>query len=644
MKFLIRGFFLFSVLVYSIAVSAQSGTYISNGSALPVTCNCYRLTTANTFTSGSVWNATRIDLTSSFDFIFNVYLGCQDNNGADGIVFMLQPKGTSVGASGGGLGFEGVVPSVGVTLDTWQNDNNRDPSYDHISIQTNGDLTHGSDLSGPVQASVSNSNIEDCQWHTLRISWDAATFTLRAYFDGTLRVTSTYNLVSNIFNGDPLVYWGFSAATGGSYNLQQFCTALNPLFTTNHPDNTACEGESITFSNSSESFAPVSSYYWDLGDGTTYNVQNIPPHTYPGAGLYNVKMAIKGFDGCESDTLYRTITIGDYPVASFAISDTCAGQQPVLLNGSTVNVGSISQWNWLVDGNALPSTPSPDLSNLVPGQHYLDLSVTSNHGCVSTPVQQAFELLPVPQVSGSASDGCVNETIGFNAVQVDNATTINSWNWTFEENRVSPRQNVSHIFREPGNYDVQLYATADNGCRSATSTVPVFVNQAVANAGRDTIVIKDDPYQLNGTGGVSYSWSPDIWINDAATASPVVTPQDNITYWLTVTTAEGCVDRDDISLEVFKGSEIYVPTGFSPNNDNINDKLGPYYIGIRDIEYFMIYNRWGQLIFSSRDRNRQWDGTVNGITQPTGVYVWRLAAVDYIGKRYERKGSITLIR
>src|SRR5437773_4602045 len=81
--------------------------YILNGSARPISCNCYTLTTEKKYDSGSVWNSNKINLNKSFDFHFNVYLGCIDSTGADGIAFVLQPTSTSIGADGEGMGFEG---------------------------------------------------------------------------------------------------------------------------------------------------------------------------------------------------------------------------------------------------------------------------------------------------------------------------------------------------------------------------------------------------------------------------------------------------------------------------------------------------------------------------------------------------------
>src|SRR6185503_2220576 len=210
-----KGVIVLSVCIpLSILPAISFAQYILNGSATQNSCNCYTLTPQAFTQSGSVWNSNKINLNNSFDFNFNVFLGCQDANGADGIVFILQPLSTSIGTSGGGMGFSGISPSVGISLDTWQNIEFNDPSYDHISIQANGNVTHGSDLAGPIQASGASDNIEDCVEHTFRISWDASSKWLKAYFDGSLRVQAQVDLVNTIFSGDPNVYWGFTGATG----------------------------------------------------------------------------------------------------------------------------------------------------------------------------------------------------------------------------------------------------------------------------------------------------------------------------------------------------------------------------------------------------------------------------------------------
>src|ERR1051326_7031094 len=336
--------YFFFTLFISLISNHSFSQYILNGSARQNSCNCYTLTTEVKFDSGSVWNANKINLENSFDFHFNVYLGCLDFPGADGIVFILQQKSGQLGKAGEGLGFEGVSPSVGISLDTWQNFNRNDPWFDHISIQLNGNITHGNDLAGPVQAVIGTANIEDCNWHVLRITWDAATKMLTTYFDGQFRLQAQYDLVANVFNNDPMVYWGFSAATGGEYNLQKFCTSLNPDFTTNLVDSSTCLGNSVIFADQSESFTTIQNFYWDLGDGTTSTLQNPPPHNYNLPGAYIVKHVITGMDGCVSDTMRKTINIGAKPNADFNLYDTCTNKILGITDRSTSAFGAISQW------------------------------------------------------------------------------------------------------------------------------------------------------------------------------------------------------------------------------------------------------------------------------------------------------------
>jgi gliding motility-associated-like protein len=646
-KFYLISFVFFNlVTIYSCPSAAQ---YILNGSATQNSCNCYTLTPALFTQAGSVWNSNKINLNNPFDYWFNVYLGCQDANGADGIVFILQPLSTSIGGTGEGMGFSGIFPSIGITLDTWQNSNLNDPAYDHISIQANGNPAHGSDLAGPVQASASSDNIEDCQWHILRISWDPATQWLRAYFDGVLRVEVQINLVATIFNNDPNVYWGFTAATGGANNLQQFCTALNPGIIT-IPNNAVCFGTPITFADSSVSFAPIQSWYWNFGDGTTSTLQNPPPHQYAAPGVYEVKLVITGLDGCISDTLRKNITVGTKPVASFEVFDTCAGNAPRVNDLSTNAVGTISQWTWLVDDVVVSASQQPVLSNLSAGTHSLKLVVKTNIGCESDTAVGTFVIRPAPVIDMIAPDGCLDETIQFAAVQLDNATSIVQWAWDFGNGNTSVLPNPSQSFSIPGWAFIRLTALASNGCYSATQLDTVSIEYLYAYAMNDTLVIPNSLINLNATYGGNFNgprsitWWPATGLDNPNTLYPKATITDDITYTITITSNAGCTASDSVQIKVFKGSAVYVPTGFTPNGDGRNDLLRALYIGIKKVYYFRVYNRWGQLVFSTTNLTAGWDGTINGVKQQTGTYVWMLKAEDLAGKVYEMKGTSTLIR
>ncbi len=623
--------------------------YILNGAASQNSCNCYTITPQQFTQSGSVWNSNKINLNNSFDYNFNVFLGCQDANGADGIVFILQPVSTSLGTTGGGMGFQGIAPSIGVALDTWQNIENNDPTYDHVSIQANGVISHGSDLAGPVQASETNTNIEDCAWHNFRIKWNAATLTLEVYFDNVLRVSYTGNIVNNYFSGDPNVFWGFTAATGGANNLQQFCTALDPAFTT-VPNDAICFGSSITFTDNSVSFAPIRSWYWDFGDATTSTLQNPPPHLYAAPGIYDVKLVISGQDGCLSDTLRRTVTVGSKPIPNFQVFDTCVGKPLRIINQATNQVGTINQWTWVVDGLVVSTDAQPVINASTTGAHVIKLVVRSAIGCVSDTVTKTFLVNPAPVVSMTAENGCLNLPVDLSGNQIDNTTTITQWNWNFGDGTTSNQQNVTHNFSSAGNFTVSLNAIAGNGCVSINAVKNVSIGSINVSTIGDTTVLPNIPFLLNTswsgvtTGTPDFVWSPTAGVSDPFVLKPEVSIADDATYIISATSSEGCEATDTVNIKVFKGSAVYVPSGFTPNGDGRNDFLRGLYIGIKKVYYLKVFNRWGQLIFSTTSLTEGWNGTINGVKQQTGTYVWMLKAEDLAGKIYDMKGTSTLIR
>lgn len=196
----------------------------------------------------------------------------------------------------------------------------------------------------------------------------------------------------------------------------------------------------------------------------------------------------------------------------------------------------------------------------------------------------------------------------------------------------------------------QLSAYDTRGCPKAGSdTVLVKVLPLIAAfAGNDTSVIVDQPLQLKATGGTGYLWSPAIGLSDPTIANPVAgynEPFVGITYKTIVFNEAGCTDSDYVTVKVFNtGPSVFVPTAFTPNSDGKNDILRPIAAGIMQIETFSIYNRWGQLVFKSNVSGKGWDGTIGGVAQPSGVYVWLVKATDYNGRPYSKKGTVTLIK
>lgn len=189
-----------------------------------------------------------------------------------------------------------------------------------------------------------------------------------------------------------------------------------------------------------------------------------------------------------------------------------------------------------------------------------------------------------------------------------------------------------------------------SGCpKPVSDTVLVKVLPKVAAfAGRDTAVVVGQPLQFEASGGSIYAWSPSFALNNPAIFNPVGTYDrsfDNIRYRVLVSTPEGCMDSAFVNVRVFRTNpQIFVPTAFTPNGDGKNDVIRPIAVGVSKIEYFRIYNRWGQLVFSTTINGKGWDGKIGGKEQGSNVYVWIVRGVDFTGKVVQAKGSVTLVR
>lgn len=186
----------------------------------------------------------------------------------------------------------------------------------------------------------------------------------------------------------------------------------------------------------------------------------------------------------------------------------------------------------------------------------------------------------------------------------------------------------------------------------ADTVVVTVIPPVKVNAGNDTFAVINQPVQLTAvTNAVNpgFTWSPALYLDNSTVYNPIATVTsgntDSIKYVVTVTTPEGCTGTDDVIVRLFKTApDIFIPTAFTPNSDGTNDILVPVMAGITKFNYFRIFNRWGQLLFETSQPGKGWDGTLNGIMQPAGTYVFMAQGIDYLGKNVFRKGSVVLIR
>ncbi len=178
-----------------------------------------------------------------------------------------------------------------------------------------------------------------------------------------------------------------------------------------------------------------------------------------------------------------------------------------------------------------------------------------------------------------------------------------------------------------------------------TVTVRVYP-KIIADAGpRDTAVVLGEPLLLNASGGDNYLWSPNTFLTNAGVKNPVALPTGTIEYVVTVSNDAGCAENDTILVKVFFiAPDFYVPNAFSPNGDGKNDIFRPILIGMKSLDRFMVYNRWGQLLFSTTNIGQGWDGKFGGKGQESATYVWIAEGTDYKNRTVKKKGTVILIR
>jgi gliding motility-associated-like protein len=192
----------------------------------------------------------------------------------------------------------------------------------------------------------------------------------------------------------------------------------------------------------------------------------------------------------------------------------------------------------------------------------------------------------------------------------------------------------------------KVVATNDGGCQDS-AFLPIDVYKPpVINAGDDKTILSGDTAVLDGMvqgTAVSYSWSPPVYINDINAMQPKVYPVQDMTYTLHAVSTVGCgTASDNVNVTIYKG--FFMPNSFTPNGDGINDRFRIKAYDNYKILRFVIYNRWGAVIFNSDNATEGWDGTYKGYPQPMGAYIYYLEMQNSNGQKIVKQGTVQLLR
>lgn len=489
------------LLILPLSLSAQNYTILGHA-VQQGSCDCYRFTQDANNQGGAIFQDQTINLNNSFDFTFSIFLGCNNGNGADGLMFVLTTNPNGLGQSGGGMGYAGSTQpnSLAVEFDTYENTSSGDIAAHHIGVNSGGLVNHN--VVPPTPALPNSANIDDCQNHTVRIVWDVNSNTYSVYFDGNLRVSLVIPDIANTyFNGNPIVNWGWTGATGGSTNEHRVCveSTSNWVAGVNYQ---SCS-QTIQFTDvSTSNVGTIQSWDWDFGDGTTSSQQN-PIHTYASTGTYNVSLTIIDINGCDN-TYANPVTIADSIVLSATLNEPpCnGGSNGGIIADATLGFGPAAgyggySYNWSNGRNSF------DNSGITSGTYV----VTVTDGVCNT-VEEYTLNQPSPltattsatDASCGASDGTVSIVISGGTPPYQNV----SWAGLPGATRtgLSPNTYIADFEDFNGCSALLQYTAtvADLPCGISSSINKTDVNCLGGNDGTISIIVN------GGTAPANISW------------------------------------------------------------------------------------------------------------------------------------------
>jgi len=638
------------------------------GDATLVSSDCYELTSETPYVMGAIWFDPQLDLNEDFDIRVTLNFGSifqwdhanpggiypEAGGGADGIAFVLQQTSSAAGDVGEALGYGLLDSSLAVEFDPYYNFN-ADPIYDHVAVSKNGNHIHTQSPYGdfsegviiPGQTIVPAlgtdpvlDNIHTGLDYEARFLWDAAAHELDVWFNCQHKFTFSEDLVNTIFEGNSNVYYGFTAATGAEYNLHKVCVSYNSQ-QFNLQNDTICSGQNSQLNAMLLNSDPnETSYSWfptvGLSDPNIANPIASPMSTT----TYVVTIQ----QSCYADPIVDSLTVfvnNSMPLTIDSVGTLCMDQEIIVLTANSLG----GTW----DGNGILDVSIGNFSPAIAGVgiHEIIYSTTGDCGGIDTLYIDVFD---VPTVSFTANTlyGCSPLIVTFNNTVSDGVSCV----WDFGDGTVLTGSGpFTHTFTGSDCFDVSLSVEA-NGCIALQTetdliclTPPPSASFSYSPSG--LLTAETEVQFINTSVNANYY----LWNFYNTQTSLEVSPNhtfssgENLNYevCLTAFLDSMCFDTYCTNFEVENEFYFYVPNAFTPDGDRSNNYFGPCIIGANIENYeFIIFNRWGELIFKTSDLNTFWNGEYKGHLCQDGVYIWKIS-LKHSNKTVKTIGHVSLL-
>ena len=376
-------------------------------------------------------------------------------------------------------------------------------------------------------------------------------------------------------------------------------------------------------------------YEYSIDAGVTY----VPTNIFTGLSVGSHTITIRDANGCTTTTS-SVVGLNDTMRLELGPDSTICFGSSITLLPQTNDLTDTFKWTPSTRLN-FDTVKNPVASPLDTIKYYL----TAKWGVCQRKDSIIINVKHKPRpFAGNDTVICYKGLAFLNGSASNLSGTVN-FAWSPTTNVLPP--NFPIAIAKPDTTQMYILTVTDNyGCNfSVSDSVLVTMEAPVpAYAGNDTNAILGVPHQLLGSGGTGYVWSPSVNLNNPFAQNPLATLYNDTYFRLQVTDAIGCIAYDDVVIKVYAGPTYYVPNAFSPNGDGMNEIFRPIPVGISQTDYFMVFNRLGELVYQTNQWLKGWDGKFKGKDAASGVYVWMVKGKDKYGKVVEMKGTVTLVR
>ncbi|GAA4466810.1 hypothetical protein GCM10023093_21500 [Nemorincola caseinilytica] len=430
-----------------------------------------------------------------------------------------------------------------------------------------------------------------------------------------------------------------------------------------------CFGDTVYVTNTTTPAGYYSYWNYEYPSGSldstrlfhVYNThQNPQPNKYTGSYVVALTYNTTNYHNPACAMTYTLpVTFDHHLVPSFTTDrDTvCAGEKVVFTN--TTNSALPSNYFWQFGEGGTDNTASPTYENYNVGGHYTaTLTATDELGCVESATQGMEIIELAARTNVSDTDVCLKEPMPLWVMahfpNGNEYPVSYSWTQTPSGGNLTRYDIADPMFSGIGNYSLGATASTApfedhvNGCQV---TMPVVIRShpplTITDLPNGPLSVKlGGSLQLSVGGGVYYYWSPaDGTINNPNINNPIVTPTDSVTmYTVQVMNLWGCLATANILVYVDVETDQFVPSGFTPNGDGKNDVFRIVRLDAQKLVDFRVYNRWGECVFQTANKEVGWDGMWQNRPADIGTYTYQIIVALPNGLNKTYKGNVTLIR